>query len=65
MEVVIFVPPEPPTAILMFLSLSNTRVGHMEDKGLFPIKKLGVRKLCICYVHRGGLGVAMLHFACA
>lgn len=44
MEVVIFVPPEPPTAIFTFPFLSNRRVGHMEDKGLFPLKKMCVGK---------------------
>lgn len=36
-EVVIFVPPEPPTTILTLLFLSKRMVGHMEDIGLFPL----------------------------
>lgn len=43
-EVVIFVPPEPPTTIFTF-PFSNMRVGHMEDKGLFPLKEN------VCEVH--------------
>lgn len=35
-EVVIFVPPEPPTTILTLLFLSRRMVGHIDDIGLFP-----------------------------
>lgn len=39
MEVVILVPPEPPTTILTWLFLLKMMVGHMEDSGLLPVKK--------------------------
>lgn len=37
-EVVIFVPPEPPTTILILWFLSKMIAGHMEDIGLFPLR---------------------------
>lgn len=49
---VIFVPPEPPTAIFTFPFWSNMRVGHMEDKGLFPLKE----NVCEVSVSSLGLG---------
>lgn len=39
-EVVIFVPPEPPTTILTLLFLSKRMVGHIEDIGLFPFDRI-------------------------
>lgn len=35
--VVIFVPPEAPTTILIFFVLSNKMEGHMEDTGCLPV----------------------------
>lgn len=38
--VVIFVPPDAPTTIFTWFSLSNMIVGHMEDSGLLPRNRL-------------------------
>ena len=48
-EVVIFVPPEPPTTIFTWLFLSKRMVGHMDDIGVFPFES-NCKFSSVCFI---------------